>query len=371
MVVQMLNHPVPDPQFGMNSPGNQVTTSYPSGLTVSSAGSSTATLSNPVDPWSFTQPTTTSSIGSGSFTNTFNKTALTWTSTTPVGRTSVTQLNSQELPIKATVPNILPVSYSYTPQGWLSEISQGTRNLTTYYQPTGTGLIDHTTDNAGDTTAFTYDSMGRVLTETLADGRVTGYSYDSAGNVLSVTPPSRSPYDFTYTPVDLTSTDTPPSAPSTQYFYDPEKKPTQIIRPDGSTIAFKYDQFQRLSTVTRPEGVTTTTYDVNSRVFSQYTATDSVTFTHNGSLLTLMTWAGDTAGSISRTFTNQLKVGSETVSGAAGSGTTINFGYDAESFAQSVGRYHDHSLAHQCNPDGHQLRSTHGFFHAGQLWGTR
>ncbi|HVP02570.1 MAG TPA: hypothetical protein VMT10_08380, partial [Solirubrobacteraceae bacterium] len=86
----------PDPRFGMQAPftGAAQTTS-PGGVQVTTSQSRTAQLTNPDDPLSLTGLTVTSSIGSDIFTTRFDKSSLTFTTTSAESRSSTTQVDSQ------------------------------------------------------------------------------------------------------------------------------------------------------------------------------------------------------------------------------------------------------------------------------------
>jgi RHS repeat-associated protein len=120
----------------------------------------------------------------------------------------------------------------------------------------------------------------------------------------------------------------------TGYFFNPDRQPTAIIRPDGQTTAFGYDAGARLSTVTFSRGVLGYTYDAAGRVA---TLSDpggvGLTFTYDGALPLGETWSGPVAGSVTRTFSNDFDIATESVNGAA----TVAFGYDADGLLIQAG----------------------------------
>jgi YD repeat-containing protein len=89
-----------------------------------------------------------------------------------------------------------------------------------------------------------HDLAGRVVSQTLPDGRVINYGYDANRNLTSLTPPGRPAHTFDYM-IDLTSRYTPPDVNPgndyTQYTYNADRQLTQIARPDGQTIGVGYD----------------------------------------------------------------------------------------------------------------------------------
>jgi len=76
--------------------------------------------------------------------------------------------------------------YSYNPVGWLlTQINADTNHTlsarTDSFFYNAAGLVTKHRDRNALSTTMTYDSLGRVLTLTLADGRVTKYTYDPNG----------------------------------------------------------------------------------------------------------------------------------------------------------------------------------------------
>ncbi len=72
-----------------------------------------------------------------------------------------------------------------------------TEAATTTYAYDGQGNISSITDARGNATAFTYDKLGRVLTQTEPLSKVTTYQYDAFGNVVKTTD-ARSNSSFAY-----------------------------------------------------------------------------------------------------------------------------------------------------------------------------
>jgi len=76
--------------------------------------------------------------------------------------------------------------YSYNPLGWLiTQINADTNHTlsarTDSFFYSAAGMVTKHRDRNAVSTTMTYDSLGRVLTLTLADGRVTKYTYDPNG----------------------------------------------------------------------------------------------------------------------------------------------------------------------------------------------
>jgi len=165
------------------------------------------------------------------------------------------------------------------------------------------------------------------------------HSYDANGNVASIMPPSRPAHSFDYTPVDLEAAYTPPDLGigpvATTYQYNLDKQLTQVTRPGGQTLTLGYDSGGRLSTLTDPRGQTTYTYHPTTGQLSGISAPGgtALSYIYDGSLLTGTTWTGPVAGSVTRTYDTDFRVGSEQVNGA----NAVTFQYDQDSLLTGAG----------------------------------
>ena len=72
--------------------------------------------------------------------------------------------------------------------------------------------------------AIVAEPAGRIVRQTLPDGREIGYAHDRNGNLLELTPPDRPVHRFAYNAVNLTESYLPPAISSgglgTHYDYD-------------------------------------------------------------------------------------------------------------------------------------------------------
>ena len=101
--------------------------------------------------------------------------------------------------------------------------------------------------------SFTYDDLGRLLTETHPETSTTSYSYDANGNILSRTDARGIVTTFTYDELNrVTQKSYSDGTPSVSYYYDSQ--------PSGSPIA-TINPIGRLTKITRTvSGVTASTY---------------------------------------------------------------------------------------------------------------
>ncbi len=117
--------------------------------------------------------------------------------------------------------------------------------------------IDGPRTDVTDVTTYTYDTSGNVATITNAVGHVTQFtSYDGAGRPLTIIDANGVTTELTYTPRGwlATSTIKGPSGQTsldatTTYTYDSAGRVTQIDMPNGTTIDFEYDDAGRLTAI--------------------------------------------------------------------------------------------------------------------------
>src|ERR1700688_4296548 len=84
---------------------------------------------------------------------------------------------------------------------------------------------------------YSYDSQGRVLSVTDADGATTSYGYDAQGNPASVTRPANNDAGVSLV---------------TNYGYDAEGRVTTVTDAMGSQTSYIYDALGRLAIITSP-----------------------------------------------------------------------------------------------------------------------
>jgi RHS repeat-associated protein len=184
-------------------------------------------------------------------------------------------------------PNAVRFDYAYDPVYREKPVSITPRNPSTnqldpnwqgwrydYYQPgdPAPGALHHVyrVENDGVTSdligTFTYDSAGRVLSQTSASGGVTDYAYDPQGGLQMVTTPSNN--DAGQRPV-------------TTYGYDALGRTTSVTDPLGHATNYTYDALSRVLTVTLPKPSVgsplnfTTTYS-----YDNYDSVSGLTFTN-------------------------------------------------------------------------------------------
>ncbi|MCC6759314.1 MAG: PASTA domain-containing protein, partial [Candidatus Omnitrophica bacterium] len=255
-----------DERFGIQSPLiKSQTIRTPSGLTSTLSTSRTTALSNPNDLLSVVTQSESVKINGKVYNALYEAASRIKTVSSPQGRIATSAFDSLEHVVRQQVGGFEPVNYTYDPKGRLTQSSQGTgadkRTLDLTY--TSDGYLNDITNALNEKVSFSYDLKGRVVKQTLPDGRFIEYTYDGNDNVLSVTPPGRPKHQFVYSAVDQVENYTPPlvsGGGQTTYLYNLAKQLKTITRPDGQLIDYDYDTAGRLSTMTTPTGVTTYSY---------------------------------------------------------------------------------------------------------------
>ena len=327
---------VGDPRFSSQNPLFSTKTSTPAGLTRTSIISRAVGLADPSDPLSLKTETVTRVVNGQSWTDAFAVDSLTRTTTTPVGRQTVTTMDAQDRPIQYKVPGNAPLTIAYDSHGRVASLGQGANTWTRSYD--NNGFLASLTDALGQVTSFANDSVGRPVSTTLPDGRLIGQAFDPDSNQTGVTLSTQSAHGFAYTPVDLVSTYTPPSLGagtwSTQYTYDLDRRPTLEMRPDGVTLASEYDAAGRLRSITTPTGVLSFAFDPITGHMASSTAPggETLTYSYDGFLRKGVTWSGPVAGSLTLGFDNNFRVTSQAIDGVS-----LPFAYDSDGLLVQAG----------------------------------
>jgi RHS repeat-associated protein len=340
----MLNGP--DPRWGMQSSLPQsLTITTPGGLSNVATAESSVVLTDPYNLLSLSEFHESVSINGRTYTSTYVAATSTFTTFTPVGRQTTSIIDNQGRPLQVQVAGLYPASFIYNTRGQLISQTMGTqseeRNFTFDYY--NTGDISTITDPLGHTVGFEYDAAGRVIQETLLDGRMVNYTHDANGNITSITPPGRPSHTFSYSAVDLEITYSPPDvlpgSDHTEYAYNLDRELILVTRPDGQTIQFDYDgsgcTCSRLSSITYSGKTISYTYDLATGDLTSINAPSGVTlsYQYDGSFITREAWSGAITGSISYTYDDNLRLTSLTVNSEA----PVNFLYDNDSLLIQAG----------------------------------
>lgn len=182
----------------------------------------------------------------------------------------------------------------YTPHGFLSEVSEQhlperralrlTYNLlgqpltasiqttTARYSYNSAGWLAAYSDPAGNSTAYSYDPLGRVTSVTLPAGPdgtapVYSYSYDENNNLTHIVDPTGGLTVYAYDALNRLESVLDPTEGLTSYSYDADGSLTAVQGPNGESRSASYDALGRLAGVVNGMGERTGySYDAQGRL---------------------------------------------------------------------------------------------------------
>ena len=314
MGIEMTTVLGPDPRWGMQAPiVASVTMKGSDGRVFHEATTSrTVTLADPNDPLSLLTQTDTVTVSGRTTTTTFDASARTITLSDPVGEQTVTLVDDLGRPLRVDVTNRAPIEYTYDDHGRLVSIVEGTggNSRTTALVFNLEGFLEQVTDALGNSTTYTYDPVGRVLTETLPTGQVLTYAYDADGNQTSSTDAQGVQTSYEYDPLDrlvATTLDPLGRAVRTEFTYNLADYLIQLVNDAGPgrlnlTTSYEHTALSTdeylISSVTDPLGnqtdFTYTPFGAISSVTDPLNRTSTTTYTPQGWPESIVTPAGHT-----------------------------------------------------------------------------
>jgi RHS repeat-associated protein len=326
----------PDPRWGMQVPVVTSESITRGTLTESITQSRTATLATSGDPFSLISQTDTTNVNGRTYGSVFTASTGNLVETSPMGRITTTHLDAQERPTSSQQGTLATTAFTYDSLGRISSIAQGARTTTLSYDAHGN--VASTTDPRGLIRSYTYDAAGNMLTATLEDGRVVKYAYDANRNLTSVTPPGGTAHTYSYSPINLPTTYTPPSVTGsgpTTYTYNVDRNVTKVTRPDGAIITNKYDSAGRLASMVTPSATITYGYSATTGNLTKAAVSggETIAYSYNGSLPSRAAWTGTVSGTVTRAYNNNFWKSSEGVTG----GSNISFFYDKDGLLTKAG----------------------------------
>ncbi len=334
----------PDARFKMGAPFVRASsTTLPSGQVRSVQRSQSFVLVSENDPLSVSSWTETSSVNGDSVSSmSYDASSRTYSSASPEGRTSTTQLDALGRVSRVSVPGIAPVDYTYDSDGRIETITQtsatdGTR--TTTYSYDTDGFLQSVTAPSLRQTSYTYDAVGRPLVTTLPDSEQLSTTWDAVDNLKSIAPPGRSAHNFNYTRRDQVQSYEPPDAGTATGLsgqsYDLDRAPRVSTLMDGRKVDIAYDSAGRVDAVTIARG----SYDfLYSPVDGKLDGTtnpegDLVAMGYDGPLVTDVTWSA--------------------ASGTGHPGASVSFGYDNHFRVTSIGVDSEVPVLYSYDQDGY------------------
>ncbi len=329
---------VPDPRWGLQASTTALASLTLGNLTMTRSGSRQMELGNASDLFSLHAQTDAAVVNGRRYTSTYSASNRTGIVTSPVGRKRVLTINDRGRPIASQLGDLAPTNYFYDNRGHLVRVTQAARTFELSYD--SSGFLASVTDPLGLKETFTHDAAGRLLSATFPDNRVVRFEYDATGNLTALTPPNNATHRFDYTPVDLYASYTPPLVTgdntSTAYLYNADRNLTAIVRPDGVRIEYQYDNAGRLSSLIAPKTTINVAYEpVTGNLASLSVANgEATTYGYNGPLPVSVSWSGTVAGSVSRTYDNNLWVTSRSVNNQ----NLVPFAYDDDGLLRQAGQ---------------------------------
>ncbi|MDN5489157.1 MAG: DUF6531 domain-containing protein [Acinetobacter sp.] len=144
--------------------------------------------------------------------------------------------------------------------GWITaDKGNNGQNIAQEYD--GNGNVIKQSNALGQVKTFSYDAMGRLLTEGQPDGSIVRYTWDSLGNLTSVTDPAGNTITYSYNGFGEVLTQKSPATGQTSYTYDNDGNLISLTRADGSITNYNYDALNRKTQARTGDQVQVWRYD--------------------------------------------------------------------------------------------------------------
>lgn len=157
---------------------------------------------------------------------------------TPLGNTTSQTWNDRRLLETIVEPSTQTVTFTYDSMGRVQTQTDGVGTITYGYDGNGNPT---TITEGGVTITRVYDSQNRVTSYTDALGNTIGYQYDDNGNLTQLTYPDSKAVAYAYNARNQLTTVTDWNSRVTTYTYDLNGRLTGISRPNGTTRTIVYD----------------------------------------------------------------------------------------------------------------------------------
>lgn len=228
---------------------------------------------------------------------TYNDDSMNYTTLTSSGEITKTVYNDAFYPVEYTDESGTKTEYSYDNHYRVKTEKSGDETTTYTYDSKG-NVLSYVTSNEKNNTYYTYNSSGNVVREQTGND-YTYYTYDSKGNNLVLATLKKdykgeAPelYDSSLTCFDTTT-----------YIYDNKGRVTKEENSDGSSVSYEYDASGNVTKETNvtvendktKTTVTTYTYDDMGNLLTTQSEGDSATYVYDKAGRTLrVTQNGET-----------------------------------------------------------------------------
>jgi len=227
--------------------------------------------------------------------------------TDPVGRNLTFSYDGSDRITQITDPVGRAVTFSYSGTNDLTGVTDPVGGVTQFAYDASHHVTSVTLPNSQTLLQNTYDSAGRVITQTNgrgftttlaydtpspgsttitdARGKNTVHSYDASLRITTITDPLGGVVGYAYDANNERTSITNQNAKATTFAYDGNGNVTGITDPLGDSSAFTYDVTNNLLTATNAKGKTTTfSYDAKGNLQTILDALgNSTTFAYDGS----------------------------------------------------------------------------------------
>lgn len=227
--------------------------------------------------------------------------------------------NAKGLVTEASLPEGQVINYEYDQAFRLSKVTDKKGNEIRYQYNANSDLTKRTfygieaSSGGGCTTSnceslvakysetYTYDSLGRVLTQSGNNGQETTSSYDTNSNLVSLTDANREVIQMTYDALNQLKTRTEKDGGTSHFDYDASGRLNSVTDARGLVTNYYYDGFGGLTKQSSPDtGITTWVYNKGGLATRVTTADGKVTTRTFDALGRV---SNETQGSIAKIFT--------------------------------------------------------------------
>jgi YD repeat-containing protein len=104
------------------------------------------------------------------------------------------------------------------------------------------------TTRAGQTIAFTYDTLNRLSTKAPQGLSLVGYAYDLASRITAISD-SAGAFAYAYDTAGRNTSVTRPDTKVVSYQYDAAGNRTRVTWPDAFFVTYSYDELNRMKEI--------------------------------------------------------------------------------------------------------------------------